>query len=86
MAAALQERGYKISAATLAVKAVHGDGPPYCKFGKHVLYDLNDGISWAEARLSAKGNSSTQIKACSPAQNPNQNNQHLRPPPGNNRC
>lgn len=82
IAAALQERGYKISAATLAVMAVNGDGPSYCKFGKHVLYDLVDGIAWAEARLSAKGNSSAQIKARSPLQNPNHNQSAFTAPTG----
>lgn len=51
-AAELTRQGYKTSTSTLATMATRGGGPPYRKFGPHlVLYDYDELITWAEARL-----------------------------------
>jgi hypothetical protein len=52
-ATALTAAGYQISPATLATMAVRGGGPPFQKFGKHVVYRFGDALAWAKSRLSA---------------------------------
>jgi hypothetical protein len=52
-AQALTERGFPLSAKTLATMATRGGGPPYQKFGRAVLYRWGDALGWAEGRLTA---------------------------------
>ncbi len=40
----------RVSLQTLAKWRVSGDGPPYLKFGRRVLYDFNDLEAWAAGR------------------------------------
>jgi hypothetical protein len=53
LAAALTELGYPLAPATLATMATRGGGPPFHKFGAHVLYRWGDALAWAQSRLSA---------------------------------
>jgi len=48
----LAEMGLPCPPATLATLAVRGGGPPFLKFGRHVLYDREALLAWAQARLS----------------------------------
>jgi hypothetical protein len=48
-AGALTAAGYQTSPLTLATKATRGNGPPYRRFGKRVIYRWGDLIAWAEA-------------------------------------
>ena len=50
-AAALTERGYPTSPATLATKATRGGGPPFRRFGPRPLYRWGDALRWAQSRL-----------------------------------
>jgi hypothetical protein len=62
-AAALTERGYPISTATLATKATRGGGPPYLLFGRIPLYPWGTALAWAESRLSPLVRSSAEADA-----------------------
>lgn len=62
-AAALTERGYKTSKATLATLASRGGGPAFVKFGPRPLYRLRDLLAWAESRLSAPRRSTSEADA-----------------------
>jgi len=42
-----------LAPATLATMATRGGGPPFHKFGAHVLYRWGDALAWAQSRLSA---------------------------------
>ena len=53
LAAALTAKGFPITTATLETMATRGGGPPYQKFGRHVLYRWGAALTWAQARLSA---------------------------------
>lgn len=48
----LSRKGYPIRPATLAKLAATTGGPPYSKFGKHVIYDAKEALEWAEGRRS----------------------------------
>jgi hypothetical protein len=38
-----------------------GEGPPYRKFGRNVLYDQADLVAWAESRISGPYASTHQL-------------------------
>jgi hypothetical protein len=59
-AEALTQAGFRTSSKTLATKVTRGDGPPYHKFGRTVLYRWSDVLAWAEARLSPPMTSSSE--------------------------
>ena len=59
-AAALTERGFKISAKTLAAYAVRGTGPRFSKFGKYTSYVWGDVLDWAEARCGPSASSTSE--------------------------
>jgi hypothetical protein len=42
----LNERGFKISPASLATKATRGGGPPFRIFGKSAVYRWGDVVAW----------------------------------------
>ena len=52
-AAALTAAGYPVASATLATKAMRGDGPPYRLFSSRALYRWADALGWAKANTSA---------------------------------
>jgi hypothetical protein len=52
-AESLTAAGYPVKPSTLATKASRGGGPPYRLFGTKPLYRWGDALAWAEARLSA---------------------------------
>jgi hypothetical protein len=63
-ASALSARGYKTAESTLASLATRGGGPPYAKFGgSHVLYRWGDSLGWAQKRLSAIVNSTSELRS-----------------------
>jgi hypothetical protein len=62
-ATALTRAGFRTSPKTLATKATRGDGPPYHKFGRTVLYRWSEVLAWAEARLSPPMTSSSEADA-----------------------
>jgi len=62
-AAALRSAGYPIADKTLATRASRGGGPPYRRFGARVLYRWGDALSWAQSRLSAPINSTSELDA-----------------------
>ncbi len=62
-AKALTRAGFRTSPKTLATKATRGDGPPYRKFGRTVLYRWSEVLAWAEARLSPPITSSSEADA-----------------------
>ncbi len=48
----LSRSGFPITEKTLATKATRGGGPPFCRFGRAVLYARDDLLAWAQNRLS----------------------------------
>lgn len=62
-ALALSERGFPISKNTLSTLASRGNGPSYRRFGRRVLYRLDDLVSWANARCSASRTSTSEFDA-----------------------
>jgi hypothetical protein len=60
----LRELGYPIGNSTL-VKLCSpsvGAGPPPCaRWGRRPLYDLDDAVAWAEARLRPVRNTDTAV-------------------------
>jgi hypothetical protein len=62
-AAALTERGYKTSKATLATLATRGGGPVFVKYGPRPLYRLADLLAWAESRLTAPRRTTSEADA-----------------------
>ena len=62
-AAALTAAGFPVKAKTLATKATRGGGPPYQSFGARVLYRWGDALAWAEARLSPRITSTSELDA-----------------------
>jgi hypothetical protein len=53
LAAFLTERGFPISAATIATRATRGGGPGYLLFSGRALYDEDEALRWAEAATAA---------------------------------
>lgn len=54
----------QISASTLAKLRVYGGGPPFYKFGRRVLYDLEDIERWAaEHRRTSTSDSGAMLLA-----------------------
>jgi hypothetical protein len=51
-AAALSERGYPTSAATLATRATRGGSPPYRLYNRRAIYRWGDLLAYAEERTS----------------------------------
>jgi hypothetical protein len=47
----LTKSGFRTSPKTLSTIAVRGGGPPFQKFGKHVVYRWGDALAWAKGRL-----------------------------------
>lgn len=45
--------GLRVAAATLAKYAVNGDGPPFYRVGRAVLYDIDALDDWAAGRLGS---------------------------------
>lgn len=62
-AEALTEAGFPITTATLATKATRGGGPPYESFGSRAIYRWGNALAWAEGRLSAPRNSTSEADA-----------------------
>jgi hypothetical protein len=52
LAGFLTAEGYPVSAKTLAKYAVIGGGPLYRKFGNRCLTTPQEGLDWAESKLS----------------------------------
>ncbi len=52
----------KLSPRTLEKQRVRGDGPPYHKFGRRVVYELTDLQAWAAKR---RYSSTTQFDVAS---------------------
>jgi hypothetical protein len=42
-----------LSESTLAKLRVNGNGPPYCKLGRRVIYRVEDLQSWLKSRLAS---------------------------------
>lgn len=61
LARALSERGFPVSKATLETMATRGGGPPFRRFGRAVVYSLEDGLAWAEGRMSAPVRSTAEL-------------------------
>ena len=40
----LRELGFRVSESTLSTKATRGGGPPFRKFGPHVVYDWGSAL------------------------------------------
>jgi hypothetical protein len=59
-AAALTAAGFPVSAATLATRASRGGGPRYRHFGRRPLYQWGDAVTWANARLTAPLNNTSE--------------------------
>ena len=53
--------GVPVARATLAKLAVHGGGPAFRRFGKSIIYDVEDLDSWAKARMSARVQSNSGL-------------------------
>jgi hypothetical protein len=62
-AEALTTAGFPVSSATLATKATRGGGPPFQRFGRVPLYRWGDLLAWAESRLSAPMQSTSEADA-----------------------
>jgi hypothetical protein len=62
-AVALTALGYRISAATLATKAVRGGGPPFMKFSRYATYRWADAGAWAKASCSRSVRSTSELAA-----------------------
>ncbi len=53
--------GIKCKVATLAKLATVGGGPKFRKAGRYPIYSVEDLDAWAEARLSAKVGSTSEL-------------------------
>lgn len=60
LARALTDAGFPTAAATLASKATRGGGPPFRSYGRIPLYRWGDALEWAESRLSAPRQSTSE--------------------------
>jgi hypothetical protein len=59
----IEERhGQPCALKTLAKKASVGGGPPFRKAGRHPLYDPADLDAWAQARLSPRIETFSELK------------------------
>ena len=59
-----EELGLPVAPASLAKMAsVSSDGPPYRKFRRRVIYERDELIEWAKARLSGPRRSSSDTGA-----------------------
>lgn len=47
----LTARGFPITKIGLDKLSSQGSGPPYSRWGKHAVYDLDAALAWAEGRL-----------------------------------
>jgi hypothetical protein len=65
-AAALTAAGFPTSAKTLASKATRGGGPPFQKYGPRALYRWRTGLAWAQSRLTAPRQSTSDADAARP--------------------
>jgi hypothetical protein len=63
LAVALTQRGFHITKTTLASMATRGNGPPFQKFGKAVIYVWGPSLAWAESRLTPAVTSTSQLRA-----------------------
>jgi hypothetical protein len=59
--AALRAEGFPVADKSLATRASRGGGPPYRRFGARVLYRWRDALEWAQSRLSAPINSTSEV-------------------------
>jgi hypothetical protein len=59
----LTGRGFKTAEASLATWAARGGGPPYRKYGVSPLYDEDEALAWAEARLSKRVTTTSELEA-----------------------
>ncbi len=67
-AAALTALGYRTSDKTLSTLASRGDGPPFHKYGAHVLYRWGTSLDWARSRLTPpRGSTAEADRAEQPA-------------------
>jgi hypothetical protein len=62
-AAALTASGFPIATKTLATMASRGGGPPFRRFGLRAIYRWGDALEWAQARLSAPRQSTSENDA-----------------------
>lgn len=60
LSAALEERGYRISPATLATKATRGGGPPYSVFCGRALYQWGPALTWARTTAGTPHSSTSE--------------------------
>jgi len=60
LAQALTEAGFPTAPATLATKATRGGGPPFRLYGRIPLYRWGDALAWAQSRLSAPRQSTSE--------------------------
>ncbi|WP_338666265.1 hypothetical protein VQH23_26550 (plasmid) [Pararoseomonas sp. SCSIO 73927] len=51
LADAMTSRGLFMTKGTLDYLAKRGDGPPFSRWGRRCVYDLDAAMRWAEARL-----------------------------------
>ncbi len=59
----LNVRGFPVAEASLATWACRGGGPPFQKFGVKPLYDEDEALAWAEARMSKRENAGESDQA-----------------------
>jgi hypothetical protein len=62
-AEALTAAGFPVTESGLATQATRGGGPPFQKFGRIPLYEWGAALAWAEARLSRKVSSTSELEA-----------------------
>jgi hypothetical protein len=65
VAAALRERGFPVSASTLATRASRPGrqgSPPFRKFGATPLYRLSEALAWARSRLSRPASTAAELR------------------------
>jgi hypothetical protein len=54
----MEDMGFRVAPATLAVKRVRGGGPEYVKFGRRVLYKPSALREWIEGQARVLTNTS----------------------------
>ena len=59
----LTEQGFKTAEASLATWASRGGGPPFRKYGVFPLYDEDEALKWAVARLSKCVTTTSELQA-----------------------
>ena len=65
-ALALTGAGFPLAAATLATLATRGGGPPFRRFGSRALYRADEGLDWANSRLSKAVSSTSELPSRKP--------------------